>query len=171
MDGEEAGGCEDGDGVKDGPRSAEEKPRFSPALPGPGPVAPGAVAPGAVPPAPAAREDVSPKPPAPPSGRSGESVLAARANQLFVAAIACRTACRPVSSIPFPGEAEPGPSSASPVSASTGAVSAGGLALETLGLKISSAGNGTGAYPAALVSSLTLEDAVSTACLDEDVPE
>lgn len=85
-------------------------------------------------------------PVAPDPVRSADSDLPARANQLFVAAIACRTAWRPLSSTPFPDDAEsPGCSlPAAPFSAAAASVLAG-LALRPLDLPIASAGNGTGA--------------------------
>ena len=71
------------------------------------------------------------------------SAFAERAvNQLFVAAIACRTAWRPVSSLPFP---DPAPFSRSPLSR---VPRVSGVpedsAEEIFGLPIASAGNGTG---------------------------
>jgi hypothetical protein len=100
-----------------------------------------------------------------------ESVLDERANQLFVAAIACLTAWRPVSRTPLPEPAvSPGRSSSvfSPDDAAPAAVEAAPAAVEAaaalaelapvaarkpalgvfelLGFPISSAGNGTGAW-------------------------
>jgi hypothetical protein len=83
----------------------------------------------------------------------------ARANQLFVAAIACRTAWRPLSSMPLPDPAasarlSPSESLSGVASEAAEAVSPTGLAeagpaaeaLDPFGLPISSAGNGTGAW-------------------------
>jgi len=73
------------------------------------------------------------------------SAFAERAvNQLFVAAIACRTAWRPLSSLPFP---DPVPFSRSPLSRASrvsGVPEDSGE--ELFGLPIASAGNGTGGW-------------------------
>jgi hypothetical protein len=100
---------------------------------------------------------------------AGESALGKRANQLFVAAIACRTAWRPLSRTPFPGPAvspcwsssafsvafspasaaepapAPAPAAAEPVP--DGARKPAPGVFELFRLPISSAGNGTGAWP------------------------
>jgi hypothetical protein len=89
-----------------------------------------------------------------------ESVFNERANQLLVAAIACLTAWRPVSSMPLPGPALSPPGSSSGFSP---AFSAAGPALgtarkpapgvfERFRLLISSAGNGTRTWPDAAAS-------------------
>ncbi len=101
----------------------------------------------------------------------GESAFAAaRANQLFVAAIACLTAWRPLSSTLFgpvklPARPVDGGDSlaVSPAAdaACDGSVSAA-LPLEPLGLPISSAGNGTGAWRGAGASSESAGSAKST---------
>jgi hypothetical protein len=84
----------------------------------------------------------------------GPVFVARAANQLFVAAIACLTAWRPLSSTPLPDPA-PSPrrswsafSPAEPAAAEAAPVAARKPALgvfELFGLPISSAGNGTGA--------------------------
>jgi hypothetical protein len=66
-------------------------------------------------------------------------------NQLFVAAIACRTACRPLSSIPFVEVEPPGslPSSSGESSATAGSAETAESAAEPFDLPMSSAGSGT----------------------------
>lgn len=127
-DDDDDAGLDGPEGVKDGLRSAEEN----------------AAGRGLVP--------LALLPVAPDPLPSADSDLPALANQLFVAAIACRTAWRPLSSTPFPDEAESpdgslpaAPFSATaPFSAAAASVLAG-LAPGPLDLPIPSAGNGTGA--------------------------
>ena len=86
------------------------------------------------------------------------SAFAERAvNQLFVAAIACRTAWRPLSNLPFP---DPVPFSRSPLSRASRVAGVPEDSDEELfGLPIASAGNGTGGWsceaPSASASALS----------------
>jgi hypothetical protein len=87
---------------------------------------------------------------------SGESLFADRAlNQLFAAVAACRTAWRPLSSMPF------GVPSASPGLAPSSGESDAGF----LGLPIPSAGNGTDRWVRVAAPSAAAEFALSAAAL------
>jgi hypothetical protein len=111
-------------GVKDGFESRGANPELAPKL--------GAAVPGVAGPA------VLPAGPVSAAGSGSGSLLvvpAREVNQLFVAAIACRTACRPLSSMPFVEVEPPGslPSPSGGSSAFAGSVDP----------PMSSAGSGT----------------------------
>jgi hypothetical protein len=111
-----------------------------------------------------------------------------RANQLFVAAIACRTAWRPLSSMPLPDPAASARLSPSESLAAGAASDAAGAvapteaeagpaaeAFELFGLPMSSAGKGTGAWLTAPEDGAADEDGTGNgdddAAEDEDNPE